>query len=118
MGVEMKAWFIVLVAGAGLFVTGAVAQHEGHEHDQGAAVQVTGKSPMPHMKMLGEQKDTARLVDQLVASLASIQAENDPEALRQELTEHGTLLKELQAKLQAHTRSMEAMCGMKAETRQ
>lgn len=92
--------FVCALVGAGLFVTGAAAQHQDHQ-DQ---------APMAHMQMMmADQKETAMLVDQLVASFASIEAEKDPEVLKQELAEHGRMLRELQAKIHDHSHSMEVM---------
>jgi len=107
----------------GLFVTGAVAQHEEHHSDQGtppAEKSDTGKmggmmsgnmmTQMP--KMMMGQTETGKLVDQLVKSFAAIEAEKDPAALKATLAEHGGLLKELQTKVQSQSRMMDMMQHM------
>lgn len=106
-----------------LFVTAAVAQHEGHHPDQAADTAEkadTGKSggmmsggmktQMP--KMMARQTETAKLVDQLSKSLAAIEAEKDPAALKGELAEHATLLNQLQTIVQAQSHKMEMMQHM------
>ena len=65
---------------------------------------------MPQM-MMG-QHEAAKIVDQLVQSLAAIESENDQTALKAKLSEHGKLLKELQAKTQSQSRMMEMMQHM------
>lgn len=90
--------FVCVLVGAGLFVTGAAAQHQ------------DSAAPMQHMQMMmAEHQETARLVDQLLASFASIESEKDPEVLKQELAEHGRMLRQLQANIQAHTHRMQMM---------
>lgn len=115
MRVDMRALCVCVLVGVGLFVTGAAAQHEEHHQGQAAAPSGDTTSPGPHMQMMMmmDQKDTARLVDQLVASFATIESEKDPEMLKQELAEHGKLLKELQTKMQNHSHKMEMMHAMK-----
>ncbi len=96
----------------GLFVTGAVGQHEEHHKDQAdtkTGGMMAGKM-MPQM-MMG-QNETGKLVDQLIHSLAAIEAEKDPAALKAKLTEHGSLLKELQTKVQGQSHMMEMMQHM------
>ncbi len=94
--------FIAAVVTGTLFAEGAAAQQQ-----VPAEPRMGGTSQMPDMMMA--QRDTARLMDQLVASFAAIQAETDPEALKQELAEHGRLLKELQTKIQTEAHRMEMM---------
>jgi hypothetical protein len=62
--------------------------------------QTRGMTPMMHQMMAGHG-EAAKLVDQLVASLAAIEAAKDRKARKQKLAGHGALLKELQTKLQA-----------------
>jgi hypothetical protein len=58
------------------------------------------------MAMMAQHQETAKLIDQLVASFAAIDAEKDPAVLKGKLAEHGTLLKQLQAKSQESMRMM------------
>jgi hypothetical protein len=58
------------------------------------------------------QQETARLVDRLLASLAAIETEKDPAALKEKLAAHRALLKELQAKVEAESGRMEKMHQM------
>jgi hypothetical protein len=112
---------IAVAVAAGLFVTGAVAQHEEH-HDQAAPPadkadtktggMMAGKM-MPQM-MMG-QNETGKLVDQLIKSFAAIEAEKDPAALKAKLAEHSALLKELQTKVQGQAHRMEMMQHMMGE---
>ena len=92
-----------IAVATGLFVTGAVAQHEEHHQDQAAPpdkadANKTGgmmsgnmmsqmMSQMPQM-MMG-QNETGKLVDRLMTSLAAIEAEKNPTARRKKLAEHG-----------------------------
>jgi hypothetical protein len=113
----MKA-AIVTIAALGLFVAGAAAQHEGHHSDQAPAqAGMTGPnacgpmmSQMPSM-MMG-QTDSWKLVEELQKSLAAIEAEKDPAALKAKLAEHGALLKQLQAKVLSQSHRMEMMQHM------
>ena len=128
MGTDMKTRTMVaaIAVATGLFVTGAVAQHEEHHTDQAAppADQTdTGKmggmmaggmmSQMPQM-MMG-QDETGKLVEALVKSLAVIEAEKNPDARKAELAEHGALLNQLQAKVEAQSHRMDMMRHMMSE---
>lgn len=113
----MKPLTIVFAAvvTAGLFMTGAVAQHQEYHQDQAATPADktdTGQTGgiMPQM-MMG-QNETAKLVDQVVKSFAAIEAEKDPTALKAKLVKHNALLKELQAKVQAQSHMMDMMQRM------
>jgi len=104
-----------MVVTAGLFITGVLAQHEGHQQgqastpaDQGGKM-MCGNMASDMSKMAMGQDATARIADQLQKSFAAIQAEQDPAALKEKLAAHGALLKELQDSLQAKSHSM---CGM------
>ena len=125
--VKTKTMVTTIALATGFFVTGAVAQHEEHHQDQSgqppasaADKSDTGKSggmmsgdmmsQMPRM-MMG-QNDTGKLVDRLMTSFAAIQAENDPTALKEKLAEHGSLLKELQTKVQTQSHMMDMMQHM------
>lgn len=102
----------LLIAGIvvfGVFVSAAAAQHEGHQSAPAAAT-AGSTSGMP--KMMTEQKEISSLVDRLMASHAAMEAETDPAALKQELDEHGALLKELQTKIAKHSHRMEMMHSM------
>jgi hypothetical protein len=120
----MRTRTIVVAAAVatGLFVTGAVAQHEEH-HDQAAppaGKADTGKmggmmsgnmmTQMP--KMMMGQTETGKLVDQLAQSFIAIEAEKDPAALKAKFAEHDALLKELQTKVQAQSHMMDMMQHM------
>lgn len=118
----------ILVAAAvtaGLFVTGAVAQHEEHHQDQvtptadkadisksGGMMSGNMMTQMP--KMMMGQTETGKLVDQLTKSLAGIEAEKDPAALKAKLAVHGALLKELQTNVQSQSHIMDMMQHMMA----
>jgi hypothetical protein len=123
---KTKTTMIALAVGTGLFVTGAVAQHEEHHTDQAAppadkadtsksTSMMSGKimSQMPRLmmgqKMMMSQNETGKLVDRLIKSLAAIEAENDPAAVKERLAEHDLLLKELQANVQSQSHMMEMM---------
>ena len=120
-----KSILVAIAVATGLFVTGAVAQHE--EHHQDSAVPPADKagknggmmsgdmmSQMPQM-MIG-QSETAKLVDLLTKSFAVIEAEKDRAKLKDKLAEHGSLLKELQMKVQAQSHMMELMQHMMGGT--
>jgi hypothetical protein len=120
-----KSILIAIAVATGLFATGAVAQHEEHHLDPALPpADKAGKtdgmmsgdmmSQMPQM-MIG-QSETAKLVDLLTKSLAAIEAEKDPAKLKDKLAEHGSLLKELQMKVQAQSHMMELMQHMMGGT--
>lgn len=108
----MKARTIVaaFAVTTGLLMTGAAAQQ-----NQAPAADSSGKMgdmmPRMHQMMMG-QNDTGKLVEQLLSSLAAIENEKDPVALKEKLAEHESLLKELQAKLQAQFHRMDMMQHM------
>ena len=108
---------VTVAVAAGLFVTGAVAQHDEHHSDPAAPGVKTGGmmagKTMP--QMMAGQVETGKLVDRLVESFAAIEAEKDPAALKAKLTEHAALLKELQAKVKGHAHMMETMHSMMGE---
>ena len=123
---KTRTMVVVIAVATGLFVTGAVAQHEEHHADQAAppADQTdTGKmggrmsagmmSEMPRM-MMG-QDETGKLVERLVKSLAAIEAEKNPAVRKAKLAEHGALLNELQAKVEAQSHRMDTMRHMMGE---
>src|SRR5579862_6369228 len=115
---------VAFAAVASLFLTSAVAQHEGHNHGQAAPTgqdAQTGQAAPPSdkadtggmmSKMAKEQEETGKLVERLMKSFAAIEAEKDPTVLKEKLAAHGALLKELEAKVQAHARKMEMMHQM------
>jgi hypothetical protein len=82
---------------------------------QNAPAQAKGKMGMmgqmaDHMKeMQGGHREMAALVEKLAQSFAAVQLEKDPVELAKKLGAHGELLKELQAKLQAHSQMMDKM---------
>ena len=82
---------------ASLFTTGAIAQDAATPPSAAA------------------QNDTARLMDQILKSQAKMETEKNKGALKKELAEHATLLKELQTQLNAHPQmmGMGMMPGMK-----
>lgn len=120
---------ITAVVGAGLLLTGAMAQQEEHQNAMcGNTAEMTCCNSMPGMtapgmtgmmpqmmpmmhQMMADNGETAKLLDQVVNSFAAIQAEKDPVVIKQKLAEQGALLKELQAKLQAQTQTMQQRMG-------
>jgi len=108
--------FCAIVFGTGLFVTSALAQHEEHHQDQAApAVDKADASKAGGMMsggMMGGQNETGKLVEQLMKSFSAIEAEKDSTALKAKLAEHGSLLKELQTKIQAQSHLMDMMQHM------
>ena len=98
----------------GLLVTGAVAfaQHDQHDSGAGQAPAVShqmmsGKMP----QMMSAHREISALADQLLKGFAVIETEKDPVVLQKKLAEHGVLLKELAAKIQAQSQAMEKMHG-------
>jgi len=109
-----NALALSILAVGTLFVTGAVAQHEGHEgHTAPPADKSVATPARDEMKcgMMAEHAEAAKLVDQLVNGFAAIESEKDPAALKEKLAEHGKFLKELQTKLQGQSQMMEQMHG-------
>jgi hypothetical protein len=98
----MRLIMLTMAVATGLLIARLPAQHEQH--------QPQASPPAP-------QSETAKLVDELAKSLEAISegigAETDPAALNAKLAEHGALLKELQAKVQAQSHRMEMMQQMK-----
>lgn len=109
MKIDIKGLLFSGAVGLGLLVTGAAAQHEDHHAGQTASP-AESSSAMP--KMMAEQKEILGLVDRLVASQSSMEAETDPAMLKQEILEHGAMLKELQTKIQSHSHQMRMMHSM------
>lgn len=120
----MKTRTIVVAAvvATGLFVTGAVAQHEDLHNDQatppadkadtGKTGGMTSGNMMTQMpKMMVSQTEIGKLVDQLTKSFAAIEAEKDPAALKAKLGEYGALLKELESKVQSQSHMMQHVMG-------
>jgi hypothetical protein len=110
---------LAIVIGTGLLVTGAAAQHEDHHGtppatagDNAGAGKGGMSGGMMSGGMMSGQAETRKLVDQLAASLAAIETEKDPAALKTKLAEHGALLKQLQAKVQAQSQMMDMMQHM------
>jgi hypothetical protein len=62
--------------------------------------------------MMMGQNETGKLVEQLMKSFAAIEAEKDPAVLQAKLAEHGSLLEELQTKVQAQSHMMDMMQQM------
>jgi len=117
--VDMKTKTMVAATAvaAGLFLTNMVAQQAGPPPDKadagkmGGGMMSAGMMPQMHRMTMG-QNDTDKLVDRIVNSFAAIEAEKDPAALKAKLAEHGSLLKELQAKVQSQSRGMDMMQRM------
>jgi hypothetical protein len=113
----MRNIFLVSVFAVGTFlVTGAIAQHEGHQQgtppaESPVAMPMTGMMG-EMMPMMAAHAEAAKMVDQLVNGFAAIENEKDAKVRSEELAAHGKLLKELQAKLQGQSQLMEHMHGM------
>jgi len=123
----MRLIMLTMAVATGLLIARLPAQHEQHQPQASppapqtdtkqASKMMSGgmMSQMPMMMMA--QSETAKLVDELAKSLEAISegigAETDPAALKAKLAEHGALLKELQAKVQAQSHRMEMMQQMK-----
>ena len=69
-------------------------------------------------QMMADRAEITKLIEELAKSFAAIESEQDPAALKAKLAEHGKLLKELQAKVQAESKMMEHMHGMMMGDRQ
>ena len=104
----MKAILVAAAVAVGLFVTGALAQHEGHQAapaaDKGDTAKMGG--------MMAAHDETGKLVDELVKNFEAIQAEQAPAALQEKLAEHSKLLHELQTKIHDQAKMMEMMHQM------
>jgi len=98
---------LAMGVGAGLFLTGAVAQQQEAKPAMACCENMPAMNhQMPPMapgmmhQMMMVHNDAAKLVDQLVVSFAAVEAAKDGKVRKQKLAEHGALLKELQTKLQ------------------
>lgn len=107
----MRNTLAMVTVGLGLFVTGAMAQHD-HHNDDATPPAATAKMGAMMMSCKDEAAETSKLAGQLQKSFEAIEAEKDPAALKTKLAEHGDLLKEMQAKIDAHTHRMEMMHNM------
>ena len=114
---KTKSVVAVLVVAAGLSLSSAIAQIDEHQHQGAAPPQADtakmggGMMQMMMQSMMG-QNETGALVDKLVKSLAAIETEKDPAALKTKLAEHGALLKELETKVQGQSHMMDMMHQM------
>jgi hypothetical protein len=101
-----KVEMILAVAAIGWLIMGtsAVAQHEHHNGAVPAPAvtetTMTGGMAM-RQQMMSQHDELVKLTERVLNSFASLKSEKDPATLQRKLTEHGTLLKELQSKLQA-----------------
>jgi hypothetical protein len=123
----MKRFFTGLAPAAAFFAVGLFGQHAGHQaavpaaaSDQAtsdqAAPSAGGKKMMCEGMMSMDKMDktekstpsaaksagadTAALLDQLQTSLTAIEAEQNPETLKQKLAAHAELLQKLKTSLQ------------------
>lgn len=116
-----RSMVVAVAVATGLFVTGAVAQHEEHHQDQAAPpadkIDTAKTGGMMSGNMMMGQNETGKLVEQLMRSFAAIEAEKDPAALREKLAEHGALLKDLQTKVQTQSHMMDMMQHMMGGTK-
>jgi hypothetical protein len=122
MEVRMRARNIIIsvVIASGLCAPAAVAQHEEHrkaetaptvgQADTGKTGDVMAGNMMSQTSrsMIG-QDEIGELVEQLNASFAAIESEQNQASLQKKLAEHGKLIKELQTKVQAKSHMMEMM---------
>lgn len=104
----------LLLAALSLFVIGAAAQHSQHQPSQKspeAESQAEATMPCGMMPegMMARHQEMEKLVDRLVNSFTALKNEQDPERLENQLREHGTLLRELQSKVQHHSEMMHGM---------
>jgi hypothetical protein len=105
---------------------GAVAQHEEH-HPQGQANEpqaqtapnqpgAPGMMSAGMMGMMGQMtnhhQQMSDLMNKLMESMAAIQKEKDPEALKSKLAEHSALLKEMHDQMMQQGTMMQNMSGM------
>ncbi len=120
----MKVGMLAAVLGA--FAVGAVAQHEEH-HPQGQASQPQSQTAPSQpgapgimsggmMGMMGQmtkhRQQMSDLMNKLMESMAAIQNEKDPEALKSKLTEHSALLKEMHDQMMQQGTMMQEMSTM------
>ena len=113
----MKTIILTAALATAMLVTGAWAQHDDH-HPDGASPPGMMAGMQAHMQeMTMGQNKTADLVKQLADSFAAIEAEKDPDALKEKLAKHGALLKELQANTQSQGRMMMTMQHMMGDHR-
>jgi hypothetical protein len=109
---------LTLAVGMGFLVARVAAQHEDHPAGEApAAGKMMSGGMMSHMpEMMKMHSETTQLVDRLAKSLAAIEAEQNAETLKVRLTEHGALLKELQAKVERESKMMDMMQHMMGAT--
>jgi hypothetical protein len=115
----MKVGMLAAVLGA--FAVGAVAQHEEH-HPQGQGSQPQSQTAPSQpgapgmMGMMGQMtkhhQQMSDLMNKLMGSMAAIQNEKDPEALKSKLAEHSSLLKEMHDQMMQQGTMMQNMSGM------
>ena len=115
----MRNILLCVFGAAALLVTGAIAQHEGHQPEAAAPADKSAAMPMMSqnmmsqmMPMMASHEKAAKLADRLVSNFASIENEKNAEVRNKKLAEHGKLLKELQATLTGQSKMMERMHGM------
>jgi hypothetical protein len=116
----------ILAGVLAVFAVGAVAQHEEH-HPQEQANQPQAQSTPSHpgapgmmnggmMGMMGQMTNhhqkMSDLMSKLMESMAAIQNEKDPEALKSKLAEHSALLKEMHDQMMQQGTMMQNMSGM------
>jgi hypothetical protein len=116
----------MLAAVVAFFAVGAVAQHEEH-HPQGQASKPQTTAPPSQtgapgmmsggmMGMMGQMtnhhQQMSDVMNKLMESMAAIQNEKDPEALKSKLAEHSALLKEMHDQMMQQGTMMQNMSGM------
>ena len=91
---------MLLAAALSLFAIRATAQQS--EHHQGGMMSqdMMTQHQAEHQKMMTQHVEMGHLIDQLVKGFSVLENEKDPALLKQKLTEHGAMLKELQSKFQ------------------
>ena len=75
---------------------------------------MTGMMEMMGMigQMTAQHQDMSDLMKKLTQSLAAIQSEKDPSALKSKLAEHAALLDQMRSKMMQHQDMMQKMSGM------
>ena len=120
----------MLLGVLGVFGLGAVAQHEEH-HPQGQVSQPQAQTPPGQpgtpgmmsggmMGMMGQManhhQQMSDLMNKLMESMAALQNEKDPEALKSKLAEHSALLKEMHDQMTQQGTMIHDMAGMMKNT--
>lgn len=104
---KMMAYLLLVLLAT--FAIGVAAQHSEHPPAQTTPTAAAKSEPSKPSEMAARHQEMEKLIDYLSHSLAAMELETDPAAMKSKLANHRSLLEQLQTKVQQCSGMMQKM---------